>query len=235
MTSTRERLISAAFELFSERGFDASTVDDVAERAGVSRTTFFRHFRSKEDAIFPDHPAVIRSIEHRLQAASEGTALLAVTEGARLVLAYHVGEGPRARTRYYLTRTVAALRAREIASQQQYQRTFRTYLDECLGEGAEPQLRAELLANAVVTAHNHVLRRWLREETGDEECREEFDRAMAEVRGMFAPFFTDRSESVTIDRSPAEGHAHGATAVVVLRTDRPTHDVIASLQHLLAP
>lgn len=224
MASTRERLIAAAFDLFAENGFDASTVDDVAERAGVSRTTFFRHFRSKEDAIFPDHPAVIRSIEHRLAAATEGTALLAVTEGARLVLMHHIGEGRQARARYHLTRTVASLRAREVAGQQQYQRTFRTFLDEVMGEGQLGHLRAELMANAVVTAHNHVLRRWLREETDDATCMAEFDAAMNEVVRLFE----------TGARPAAAGGAplKPQTAVVVLRTDRPTEEVLAALKAL---
>ena len=52
--SARERLAGAAFALFDERGYEQTTVDDITERAGLGRTTFFRHYRSKEDVIFPD-------------------------------------------------------------------------------------------------------------------------------------------------------------------------------------
>ncbi len=52
--SPRERLAQAAFALFDERGYEQTTVDDITERAGLGRTTFFRHYRSKEDVIFPD-------------------------------------------------------------------------------------------------------------------------------------------------------------------------------------
>ena len=62
----RERFVTAAFELFAERGYEQTTVDDIAERAGVGRTTFFRTFRSKEDAIFPDHEQLLAAIETRL-------------------------------------------------------------------------------------------------------------------------------------------------------------------------
>jgi AcrR family transcriptional regulator len=58
----RARLIEAAFALFEERGYESTTVDQIADRAGVGRTTFFRTFRSKEDVIFPDHEAVLNSI-----------------------------------------------------------------------------------------------------------------------------------------------------------------------------
>ena len=53
------RLRDAAFALFAEQGYDATTVEAIAERAGVGRTTFFRVFGTKEDVIFPDHAAVL--------------------------------------------------------------------------------------------------------------------------------------------------------------------------------
>ena len=60
MTTARERLAGAALTLFEDRGYDDTTVDDIAERAGVGRSTFFRHHRSKEDAVFPDHEDLLR-------------------------------------------------------------------------------------------------------------------------------------------------------------------------------
>ena len=51
---TRERLRTASMELFAERGFDATTVPDIVERAGVTRRTFFRHFGDKREVFFGD-------------------------------------------------------------------------------------------------------------------------------------------------------------------------------------
>ncbi len=51
---TRERLREAAMQLFAERGFDATTVPDIVERAGVTRRTFFRHFGDKREVFFGD-------------------------------------------------------------------------------------------------------------------------------------------------------------------------------------
>jgi len=51
---TRNGLAAVALELFAERGFDAVTVNDIADRADVDPSTFFRHFGSKEVVIFSE-------------------------------------------------------------------------------------------------------------------------------------------------------------------------------------
>jgi AcrR family transcriptional regulator len=51
--NTRERLIRAAAELFAEQGFEATTVSEIAERAGgLTKMTFFRHFSDKREVLF---------------------------------------------------------------------------------------------------------------------------------------------------------------------------------------
>src|SRR5271156_6716420 len=48
----RGRLVQAAFELYGERGFEQTTVAEIAERAGVTERTFFRHFADKREVLF---------------------------------------------------------------------------------------------------------------------------------------------------------------------------------------
>jgi AcrR family transcriptional regulator len=51
--NTRERLIRAALDLFTEQGYDATTVSEIAERAGgLTKMTFFRHFPDKREVLF---------------------------------------------------------------------------------------------------------------------------------------------------------------------------------------
>jgi len=58
----RQRIISAAQELFHERGFDDVSVGDIAERAEVGRTTFFRHFGDKQEVVFAKEQELLDAI-----------------------------------------------------------------------------------------------------------------------------------------------------------------------------
>src|SRR3954451_3042682 len=50
--TTREDIERVAMRLFTDRGFDATTVDDIAAAAGIGRRTFFRYFGSKNDVVW---------------------------------------------------------------------------------------------------------------------------------------------------------------------------------------
>ncbi|MGI5144564.1 TetR/AcrR family transcriptional regulator [Streptomyces sp. CA-106110] len=215
----RIRLADAAFALFDERGYEQTTVDDIAERAGLGRTTFFRHYRSKEDVIFPDHDRLLELIRDRLATSSHSTALVAVSDAVRLVLLHYLEEGDLARRRYALTSKVAALRDREIASVARYQRLFREFIADWMGDPTEAaSLRAELMAAAVVAAHNHVLRRWLRSESSDPV--DELDEAMREVLALFP----------TPGSPPKPG---GGTTIVAFRTGQDIDALLPSLRRLV--
>ena len=132
----RERLAQAAFALFDERGYEQTTIDDIAERAGLGRATFFRHYRSKEDVIFPDHDLFLRQVGDRLRSSSHDTTIAAVSDAVRLVLLHYLEEGALARRRYALTSTVTALRDREIVSVARYQRLFREFIADWMTDRA---------------------------------------------------------------------------------------------------
>jgi AcrR family transcriptional regulator len=70
---SRDRLAEAAVELFAEHGFRSVSVAQIAEHAGVTERTFYRHFASKEDVLFVDGEAILTLILDTIDAAS-GTA-----------------------------------------------------------------------------------------------------------------------------------------------------------------
>jgi len=227
--TARDRLAQAAFDLFNERGYEQTTIDDIAERAGLGRATFFRHYRSKEEVIFPDHDRLLDRVRDRLRSTGHGAALAAACDAVRLVLLHYLDEGELARRRYVLTSTVPALRDREIVSVARYQRLFREYIAERMAEG-EPAvsgeraesgesaaLRAELMAAAVASGHNHVLRRWLRGDSADPV--RELDTAMGQVIAQFTP-------------RPAGLDTDGTT-VLAFRTGQPLEALLPAIQRLL--
>lgn len=170
VATTRRRLVDSAMALFAEQGFEATSVEDVVARAGVGRTTFFRHFPTKEDVVFPDHDALLEKVDARLATGTAATARTALEEASGIVLAHYLAEGETARQRYRLTRSVTQLRHRELASVHRYVRLFSGHLRAWLGDADDGALRAELTASAVITAHNHVLRGWLRGEVDEPQA-----------------------------------------------------------------
>ncbi|MFG3102290.1 TetR/AcrR family transcriptional regulator [Streptomyces sp. NPDC048182] len=238
----RRELAAAAMELFAAKGYEATTVDEIAARAGVARRTFFRHFRSKEEAIFPDHDDTLVRAEAVLNAApAHEHPLDTVCRGIKEVMRMYAARPDISVARYKLTREVPTLREAEIASVARYERLFTRYLlghfDEHVhaDDANDDPLLAEVAASAVVTAHNHVLRRWLRA-GGQGDVEAQLDHAFAIVRRTFG---SGIGAGHTADAKPAEGApavtaaAHDEVLVTVARTDAPLHEVMRTIEQAL--
>ena len=76
----RERLAKAALELYSERGFEETTVAEIAKRAGLTERSFFRHFAVKREVLFSGG-AVLE--EHLVRAVDEAPKSLAAIDVVR--------------------------------------------------------------------------------------------------------------------------------------------------------
>ena len=80
----RERLVVAAVDLFFEHGYDATTVAQIAERAGVTKSTFFRHFADKRELLVAGQETLSRLLAEGIGGASQdATPLAAVAEGLK--------------------------------------------------------------------------------------------------------------------------------------------------------
>ncbi|ANW17384.1 TetR family transcriptional regulator [Streptomyces clavuligerus] len=251
----RRELAAAAMELFATKGYEATTVDEIAAAAGVARRTFFRHFRSKEEAIFPDHDDTLVRAEAVLNAApAHEQPLDTVCRGIKEVMRMYASSPAVSVERYRLTREVPTLREREIASVARYERLFTRYLlghfdERDHHDGNDDPLLAEVAASAVVTAHNHVLRRWLRA-GGEGDVETQLDHAFAIVRETFgrgigagrprgeeettAPAATTTAaaapEPVAFTAVPA---GPDEVLVAVARTDAPLDDVMRTIERAL--
>ncbi|HQU26094.1 MAG TPA: helix-turn-helix domain-containing protein [Acidimicrobiales bacterium] len=109
------RLRAAALDLFSERGYEATTVADVAARAGLSERTFFRHFPDKREVLFDGSRALEAEVTAAVGACGASSALGAALTG--LAAGATALEGAvgleRARVRARLVTSTAELRERE--------------------------------------------------------------------------------------------------------------------------
>ena len=62
----RTAVVAAAIDLFLEQGFEATSVEQIAQAAGVSRSTFFRQFGGKDDVVFADHELLLAQLRDYL-------------------------------------------------------------------------------------------------------------------------------------------------------------------------
>jgi AcrR family transcriptional regulator len=78
----RERLVVAAVDLFTEQGYDATTVAQIAERVGVTKSTFFRHFADKRELLVAGQETLSRLLVDGIsEAAASASPLEAVAAG----------------------------------------------------------------------------------------------------------------------------------------------------------
>jgi AcrR family transcriptional regulator len=78
----RERLVAAALHLFSEQGYDDTTVAEIADRAGLTKSTFFRHFPDKREVLAAGQETLSQLFAEGIAAApADASALAAVASG----------------------------------------------------------------------------------------------------------------------------------------------------------
>ncbi|MEI7030376.1 TetR family transcriptional regulator [Streptomyces pratensis] len=207
----REALAQAAFQLFLERGFERTTVDDIVARAGVGRRSFFRYFPSKEDVVFPDHERCLAEVTGFLAAVEGDDPVGAVCDAARIVLRMYAANPEFSVQRYRLTREVPGLRTYELSVVRRYEQALAGHLRARFGGGGDGELRAEVIAASVVAAHNNGLRLWLRS-GGEGDPDAAVDHALDLVREVWG-----RSGAL----GPAAGPASPAGAPVAVPPRAP--------------
>ncbi|MGW3956722.1 TetR family transcriptional regulator [Streptomyces sp. NPDC004752] len=206
----RDLLVSAAFELFTEHGYDSTTVDDIVRRAGVGRRSFFRYFPTKEEVVFPDHERALADMVGYLEEGTRDPDPVARACGAaRLVMRMYAENAEFSVKRYALTRRVPALKAHETSVVWRYERALAGYLKGRFAMLPDGDVRAYTVAASVVAAHNYGLRAWLRSGArGD--AAEGIDRALDLVRRTWGDT--------------------GETLVVVTRTSTPMWQIVQRLE-----
>ncbi|HEY0302962.1 MAG TPA: TetR family transcriptional regulator [Rhizomicrobium sp.] len=164
---TRARIIEAALKLFVKRGFDGTTLDDIAADAGISRRTFFHYFESKEDLAFAWLDSSTDDIVAAVGREDAGLPMLTMAANAMLACATPF---PRAEA-FALARLVNETPALRDRSQMKYGR-LEAALAEALAARKglkKDDLKARLAAMTAAGALRVASQRWY--ESGGKEDR----------------------------------------------------------------
>src|SRR5437763_16505683 len=107
--TSRRQLELIALRLFTERGFDETTIEQIAAAAGVSRRTFFRYFDSKASALWGEFDAEVEAIRAALAAVPPAVPMMdAIRRAVVAANHYRAADIPELRTRMNLIISVPA-------------------------------------------------------------------------------------------------------------------------------
>jgi AcrR family transcriptional regulator len=154
----RQRIIEAARELFLERGFDGVSVGDIAERAEVGRTTFFRHFGDKQEVVFAKEQQLLDTITtaghaDAAPAPRDATGALEQLRPVLLALCTQATADPDAYTRHFqLIEQHPELRARDGVKMQQIADKLSELLIHCGSDEATARFAAQIALACYQTA-----------------------------------------------------------------------------------
>ena len=189
--TSRSELEHVAFELFATRGFEKTTIEDIAEAAGIGRRTFFRYFPSKNDIVWGAFDEELGRMRAQLAGFRLDVPLMeAVREALVDFNRIEPAEVPWHRRRMELILRVPALQAHSTLRYAGWRAVLAEFIGQRLGEPAEslvPQTIAYATLGVAVAAYEQ----WLaRPAAGNEELRTLLDTAM---RALAAGYQTARA------------------------------------------
>jgi AcrR family transcriptional regulator len=141
---TRERLTQAAMALFLDRGFEATTLDDIAAAADISRRSFFHYFASKEDVVFAWQEESTAALIAAVAARPANESMLAAAENAIYAMVRQLKPG-EAIAIARLKRDNPALQARDQVKHEKLERALAEALGNRAGHKTQ-KLQARLVA-----------------------------------------------------------------------------------------
>ena len=145
-------------ELYTERGFEQTTVAEIAERAGLTKRTFFRHFADKRDVLFADFDAMSELVAKAVAETPEQLApIAAVAAGIQAAATVIQDYAERARYRRAVVAANPELLERELAKLAE----IAAAMAETLRERGVADRTATLAAEAGLAAFKIAFRCWL--------------------------------------------------------------------------
>jgi AcrR family transcriptional regulator len=179
---TREKIERVALHLFAERGYDETTLAEIAEAADVSPRTIFAYFQSKEDILFCDEPSVYDRLEQTLEQRPPGATTV---DALREFVSSFDESDEQAKLRKQIIGSNAGLRLSERARSAPIEELITRSIARDLNAG--PDDVRPLLIAASVTAAFSAVRERLQEGSAEpishEEARAILDEVLEFLRG----------------------------------------------------
>jgi AcrR family transcriptional regulator len=151
----RERILAAVAQAIAELGYAEMSVEAITTRAGVSRRTFYEHFRNKEDAFLAAYDAAVRAVVRQVRRAylQETTAQARLRAGIGAFLQFLASDPEFARMCIV---EVLAAGPRAIARRNQAMRMFAEIIEDNIHELVPSCQRPELTAETLVGGIHEV-------------------------------------------------------------------------------
>jgi mycofactocin system transcriptional regulator len=183
--TSRAALERLAFELFARKGFDDTTIDDIATEAGIARRTFFRYFASKNDVVWGDFEAHLQRLRKLLAETDPRTPLLDAVSGAVVEFnRFDVREVPWHRQRMTLILSVPTLQADSTLRYRSWREVITGFVAERYGlppSALLPRVAGHAFLAACIAAYEH----WL--ETDEADLPDLLDEAIRRVGAGLEP------------------------------------------------
>jgi AcrR family transcriptional regulator len=181
--NARERLAKAALELYSKRGYEQTTVAEIAKLAGLTERTFFRHYADKREVLFGGSNALQELFVHAVAEAPESAPPIdAIAAGLEAVSDVFVDRREFSRQRHAVIVANAELQERELIKLA----SLSAALADALRRRGVAEPAASLTAEAGVAVFKVGFERWIaaaEERTMAQLMRESLDELKAVTAG----------------------------------------------------
>ena len=173
----REAIAAAALRLFAERGYDETTLAEIADEAGISPRTIFAYYEGKQDILFCDEAAYLEQLKHMLEQRPPGTTTV---DAIRELISTVPPPDDQAMLRKRILTSNPALQVQTRARLGQLEPVFAESIAKDLGAGPG-DIRPPLLAAVMIAALTAVRDRLMEAEAGEPMTHEQAMGTLDEV------------------------------------------------------
>jgi AcrR family transcriptional regulator len=176
--AVRAEIAETAVALFAERGFDETTVEDIARAVGMTKRSFFRYFPTKEDAVFAGTEVLVEQVVADLEARPAGETPWECLHQVLRHWQERIYSSGAELAGERLIQSTPALRARLHQKRELWRQAAR---DVLVSRGRLDEFSADLLTNAATAVLDSVGREWIRTD-GRADRAALLDRGFAALR-----------------------------------------------------